>query len=803
MACDPIAFDDAIGPRINDVAHDIQRRQAKNIFVSEYHVIAASRVLSVEPDVVRRAFEAVGAKSFPNCRSSTPLLNVSSNTSENLSILFQISPLLAPLFASARPKWSNWLWVNDRGGVTACEVDALTNPCVREVMQTLLSLFDKADQCVDAAVKSLIDVGFVQPKPSHILQTALRDTDSVPALLLQASIDIRFRGDQAMSNNKKRGLSTSLVRRPKVGTGEALGYWGFYGSQFVLQVDTDGRTYVRMDGDHYSLRGKKISGLLSFMEAETAISVDPFNEAFAESSDDITLIPSKIQDTALASLKLSVPNISQKIEDRIRHGTGHSQEDVFLIRSKETFRVPDLVVRPASASEVESLINLAKLHKWCVIPFGGGTNVSNALRCPSYETEPRPIVSLDMRDMRQILWIDEENGIAHVEAGITGRQLEQDLAIRGYTMGHEPDSIEFSTLGGWIATKASGMKRNKYGNIEDIVKSVNVIGSDGLLKHGTGNQRHVWGRESCGLDLRNLMLGSEGCMGVITSASIRICRTAESKDYDSILFFDFQTGLRFLRDVARLGSDCPASVRLLDNEHFRLGHALRPDSNSMVASFTNYCFGAFVKWKANFDTKTMVCVTLMYESNTAEVKRQKRAVNRISERYGGVRLGSAAGRASYDLTFMIAYIRDFALSYYFIGESFETFAPWSQIETIITETKATIRQEHEKRSLPGKPFIGCRVTQLYHEGACLYFYFCMNFAGVPSASSVYSEIEHQARAAILANGGSLSHHHGIGKLRSSFLPSIDSEPLRGVVHKLKQAIDPDNIFGARNGGYNS
>lgn len=290
-------------------------------------------------------------------------------------------------------------------------------------------------------------------------------------------------------------------------------------------------------------------------------------------------------------------------------------------------------------------------------------------------------------------------------------------------------------------------------------------------------------------------------MGVITSASVRICRTAESKDYDSILFNNFQAGLHFVREVAKLGSDCPASIRLLDNEHFRLGHALRPEANSIVAAFTNYCFGAFVKWKGNFDTKTMVCVTLMYESNVVEVQRQKRALLRISERHGGVRLGSEAGRASYELTFMIAYIRDFALSYYFLGESFETFAPWSHIEIIIAETKKTIRQEHEKRCLPGKPFIGCRVTQLYHEGACVYFYFCMNFAGVQNASSVYSEIEHAARAAILTNGGSLSHHHGIGKLRSSFLPTIDSEPFRGVVHKLKHAIDPDNIFGARNGGF--
>jgi alkyldihydroxyacetonephosphate synthase len=800
VASDPIVFDDKNGTSINNVVLEIQRRQAKNIFVSEYHVAASSQVLDVEPDVVRRAFEVIGAKKFPNCQNTAAVLDVSSNESENLSILFQMSPLLAPLLASVRPKWSHWLWANHGGDLPDFVLDVMTNQHVAALVKTLLAMFDKADQCVDAAVKTLNDMGFIEPKPRHILQTALRDTDDVPALLLQASIDIRSCGYQAISNNKNPGLVKSFARS-KVGDEEALGYWGFYESQFVLQMDADGSTFVRMDGNHYSLRGKKISGLLSFIAAETAISVDPFNEAFVQSLDDINLVPCKIQGTALKSLKLEVPNISQKNEDRIRHGTGHSQEDIYLIRSKEIFRVPDLVVRPASVSEVESLIKFAKLNEWCVIPFGGGTNVSNALRCPSHELEPRPIVSLDMRDLCQILWIDEENGIAHVEAGITGRQLEQGLAIRGYTMGHEPDSIEFSTLGGWIATKASGMKRNKYGNIEDIVKSVCVMGPDGVLKHGSDDKRHVWGRESCGIDLRNLILGSEGCMGVITSASIRICRIAESKDYDSILFYDFQTGLRFVREVARLGSDCPASVRLLDNEHFRLGHALRPDANSVVASFTNYCFGSFVKWKANFDTKTMVCATLLFESNTAEVKRQKRAIQRISDLYGGVRLGSAAGRASYELTFMIAYIRDFALSYYFLGESFETFAPWSQIETIITETKAKIHQEHEKRCLPGKPFIGCRVTQLYHEGACLYFYFCMNFAGVPNTSAVYSEIEHEARSVILANGGSLSHHHGIGKLRASFLPTIDSEPFRGVVHKLKHAMDPDNIFGARNGGF--
>ena len=802
IACDPISFDDSNGLEINDVALAIQRKQSKNLFVSDYHVQASSQMLGIEHDVVNRAFIALGAKTFPHiCRSDVATVSVPSNPSEKLSILLQISPLLAPLFAVERPAWSNWLSAIPGDESVACEMDCLTNADVTALMRALFAMFDKADQRVDSSVKTLNAMGFVQPRQRHILHTAVRDFKDVPALLLQASIEIRFGDIQRTSKVENPGFITSLERRSKVGAGEALGYWGFYESQFVLQLDSYGRTSVRMEGNHYSLRGKKISGLLSFMETETEIVVDPFNEAFAEISDEIKVLPIKICETALESLKVVVPNISQTKGDRIRHGTGHSQEDVYMIRSKEIFRVPDVVAQPASISEVAALIQFAKLNKLCVIPFGGGTNVSHALRCPSYEVEPRPIVSLDMRDLCQILSIDEENGIAHVEAGITGRQLEEGLASRGYTMGHEPDSIEFSTLGGWIATKASGMKRNKYGNIEDIVKAVCVMGHDGVLTHGSDSHRHVWGRESCGIDLRNLILGSEGCMGVITSASIRICRIAESKDHDSILFSDFHAGLHFARQVARLGSDCPASVRLLDNDHFRLGHALRPDENSVVASFTNYCFGAFVKWKGNFDSKTMVCVTVMYESNTSEVRRQKRAVHRIIQRYGGVRLGSAAGRAGYELTFMIAYIRDFALSYYFLGESFETFAPWSQIETIITETKATIRQEHEKRCLPGKPFIGCRVTQLYHEGACLYFYFCMNFAGVQNASSVYSEIERAARAVILAHGGSLSHHHGIGKLRSSFLTTIDSEPFRGVVHKIKHAMDPDNIFGARNGGF--
>jgi alkyldihydroxyacetonephosphate synthase len=565
-------------------------------------------------------------------------------------------------------------------------------------------------------------------------------------------------------------------------------------------MDSRGTTCVTMDSDRYSLRGKRMMKLLPFFESETQLKIDPLNEAFTNAKVEEACPPSQLSAEHVEMLESIVSEFSRSTEDRIRHGTGHCQEDIFLIRGGRSMRVPDAVVWPGSEEDILAVVSEARKNGWCLIPFGGGTNVSQATRCPPIDVEPRPIISVDMRKLNKILWIDEENGLAHVQSGITGLALEEELAACGYTTGHEPDSLEFSTLGGWIATKASGMKRNKYGNIEDIVKSVRVVGPDGLLRHGREDSR-ACGRESCGVDLRSLMLGSEGCLGVITSAVIRIWPIPEAKDYDSVLLPSLHEGLSFVRAISRQGSRIPASVRLLDNEHFRLGLALKPDTDSLLAVFKKVLSNLYLQWRVDFNPKQVVCATFAYEGSPEEVKEQKRLVGRLLSHHGGISLGSEVGRATYDMTFMIAYLRDFAMTYHFLGESFETFAPWSQVETIIHATRERICKEHEARFLPGKPFVGCRVTQLYHEGACLYFYFCMNFENVSSASSVFSEIERAARAEILSHGGSLSHHHGVGKVRSSFLGEIDSDAHQRVMQSLKRGIDPENIFGARNGTF--
>jgi alkyldihydroxyacetonephosphate synthase len=299
-----------------------------------------------------------------------------------------------------------------------------------------------------------------------------------------------------------------------------------------------------------------------------------------------------------------------------------------------------------------------------------------------------------------------------------------------------------------------------------------------------------------------LIIGSEGCLGIITSAVIRIWPLPDVKDYDSLLLSDFDQGLHFVRDVSLLNHKSPASCRLLDNEHFRLGQALQPEDSWMV-QVQKASAKSLLNWSGSFDPMRVVCVTISYEGSKDEVSEQKRAMGRLFGVHGGIRLGATVGKAGYDMTFMIAYLRDFAMTYHFLGESFETFAPWSRVEAIVRVTKERIIREHAARCLPGLPFVGCRVTQLYHEGVCLYFYLCMNFEKVDNAGLVFSEIERAARSEILLQGGSLSHHHGIGKVRSSFLDDINSPALQGAMKSVKQGMDPDNIFAARNGAFAS
>ncbi|KAK6012180.1 FAD binding domain protein [Ostertagia ostertagi] len=190
------------------------------------------------------------------------------------------------------------------------------------------------------------------------------------------------------------------------------------------------------------------------------------------------------------------------------------------------------------------IIDLAMSTNCAIIPIGGGTSVSSALECPV--TEQRAVISMDMALMDKIIWIDKENLTCRAQAGIIGQALESQLNSKGFTCGHEPDSIEFSTLGGWVSTRASGMKKNKYGNIEDLVVHVNFATPKGMI-----HKQCQVPRISSGPDLHHVIMGSEGTLGVVTEVTIKVFPLPEVKRYGSLVFPDFNHGVAFFREVAR------------------------------------------------------------------------------------------------------------------------------------------------------------------------------------------------------------------------------------------------------------
>lgn len=564
--------------------------------------------------------------------------------------------------------------------------------------------------------------------------------------------------------------------------------WGFADTQFEIQPDGS----VVLTGDRYKISGVEMPHLLEWMGETLQSDMSP-----EQTRDPIRepTIPPRVEAPAFeAALADSFDEAQYTAEpsERLRHGHGQTQEEIYAINYADGLeRIPDLVVYPTDHDQVERLVDLAVEHDVVLIPYGGGTNVTQALCCP--KDERRAIVSVDLRRMNRILWIDPVNRMACIQAGAVGRNIEDQLAEYGFTTGHEPDSLEFSTIGGWVATHASGMKKNKYGNIEEIVVDMKVV-----TPRGTIDREQTVPRESTGYDPRQWMFGSEGNLGIVTEVIVNLHELPEEQRFDSVLFPSFEAGFRFMYDLAHSGC-VPASVRLMDNTQFHFGQALKPEKKR-VEALKSQLEELYITRLKGFDPDKMVAATLLFEGSREQVDFEQETVHDIAERHGGVPAGAENGRRGYELTFGIAYIRDLVFRQHMVAESFETSVPWSRAVDLVNNVKRRTHQEHRERGLPGTPFITGRVTQVYEAGVCLYFYLGFYAKGVEEPTRVFHDFEAAVREEVLESGGSLSHHHGIGKLRQDFMEDIMSESALKSKKHLKDALDPTNVFGAANQG---
>ncbi|HEV8148891.1 MAG TPA: FAD-binding oxidoreductase [Gemmatimonadales bacterium] len=581
------------------------------------------------------------------------------------------------------------------------------------------------------------------------------------------------------------------ARPPGPAEEESLDVWGFRDSAFSVLPNGN----VTMSGSRYPTSGVELPELFPWMQR--VLGVELPNNDIHESHYPPDIPPARNNPGFLreAETLLGEAGLSDDPEIRLRHGHGHTVEEMYLLKYGRLERVPDLVLYPDTEEQVAALVAAAARHDVCLVPYGGGTNVTDALRCPP--DEERSIAVVDLSRLDRILWIDPVNLMACIQAGAVGRHIQEQLARYGFTLGHEPDSVEFSTLGGWIATHASGMKKNRYGNIEDLVLDLEVATPLGPLSRSNAAPRaSVAPRESVGVDPRRWMFGSEGTLGIITRAVVKLFPLPEVQRYDALLFKRFESGVAFLYDLTR-EAEPPASVRLVDNLQFQLSQTLKPKASGFRA-LKRKLEKLLVTTLRGFDPGQMVACTLVYEGSREEVRAQRRAVQRLARRHGGMRAGAENGKRGYQLTFGIAYLRDFVMRHWILGESFETSVSWSRALELCENVKRRLHTECAARGIPGRPFVTARVTQVYQTGVCIYFYFGFYHKGLTEPVESFGELERSARDEILRSGGSLSHHHGVGKLRRGFLPRIFSPAALAWSSELKRAVDPGNIFGIAN-----
>ncbi|XP_071442251.1 alkyldihydroxyacetonephosphate synthase, peroxisomal-like [Hetaerina americana] len=504
-------------------------------------------------------------------------------------------------------------------------------------------------------------------------------------------------------------------------------------------------------------------------------------------------------------------------EDRLYRAHGQTLEEIALLRGLGKHgpsaedgktgeggpafpfdRIPDLVVWPGKHDDVVKIVTAADEMNVVLIPFGGGTNVTKAVTCPP--DERRMIVSLDTSQMNRILWIDQKSFLVCAESGIIGQDIERELNSKGFTTGHEPDSYEFSSLGGWVATRASGMKKNKYGNIEDLLVHVKMVTPKGVLQKECRAPR-----VSSGPDLHHVIMGSEGTLGVVTEVVLKIRPLPESREYGSIIFPNLERGINFLWDIARERCQ-PASLRLIDNEQYQFGQFLK-EQNGIFGSILDSAKMTYLRRVKGIDTDVMSIVIAIFEGSQEETRYQQQKLYGIAvNKFGGILGGSDNGQRGYKLTFAIAYVRDFMLSYGIFGESFETSVPWEKTLSLCQNVKYRVAKEFKARGI-NYFLISCRVTQVYDGGSCVYFYMVFNARDmvlnqkpgeVVNPFEVFHQVEDKARDEILASGGSISHHHGIGKVRRLWYPAQVSKPGFEVYHAVKKQLDPNNIFAAQN-----
>jgi alkyldihydroxyacetonephosphate synthase len=436
-------------------------------------------------------------------------------------------------------------------------------------------------------------------------------------------------------------------------------------------------------------------------------------------------------------------------------------------------------VYPESHEETLAVLTACAKYKTAVVPFGGGSSVVGGvegLAGPKHKA----VVTVDTTRMAQLLEIDEVSHTARFQCGIWGPDLEDRLQSEGWTLGHYPQSFEFSTLGGWIAARGAGQQSNRYGAANKWLVAAR-------LATPTGEWRTLpFPQSAAGPDMNELIAGSEGVLGVITEATVKIHRLPETRDYRAYLFKSFEAGAAVVREIVQAGVGV-AMMRLSDAEetHFfgTFKNLIKPPSRveknaEKVLDKAGYGAGR--------------CVLMIgLEGAKSDVRHALARTLWIATRGGGLPVGQGPGHAWYEQRFAMPYLRDPMLDRGIGIDTLETSTEWGNLPRLYDGVRAAIRAE-----LGPNSGVLTHISHSYADGASLYFTYI--FArDLDDELAQWVRVKRAASEAISRLGGTISHHHGVGKDHAEWFATEKGALAVDLLSDAKKTVDPTGILNPR------
>jgi len=457
---------------------------------------------------------------------------------------------------------------------------------------------------------------------------------------------------------------------------------------------------------------------------------------------------------------------------RAAHTHGKAYRDVVRNLRGELANPPDLICFPRNEDDVIRVVEWAYDANVAVIPFGGGTSVVGGVE---FRNLDQPFVSLDLTGMNAILEVDEVNLAMRSQAGILGPAIQDGLRPNGLALRHFPQSFEFSTLGGWIATRAGGHFATGQTHIDDFIESLRVI-----TPMGVSESLRV-PASGAGPSPDRLFLGSEGALGVITEAWVRVQRAPLFRASASVRFEDFGHAVQATREIAQSGL-MPANCRLLDPLESMLAAGAADGASVLLLAFES----ADHPVAHALERATEICRS--HGGKPAETERQGRPESQAQGRQGP-RGTPATGeartvQASWRDTFLRApYLRDALARLGVVVETFETACTWSAFpklhEAVIEALSPAI--------------VTCRFSHVYPDGPAPYF--TVYAAGRRGGElEIWDELKGRASEALLANGGTITHHHAVGRDHAPWYSRQSPQPFREMLRAAKAAVDPRHLL---------